>query len=56
MTSFGVAGAGGVGKYLSEIIVEGEATNYLPFVDIKRYSRYQNGAHYLQERGSEVIG
>ena len=55
MTAFGVAGAGGVGRYMSELIVEGETTQDLPFVDVKRHSPYQNGAHFLRERSKEVI-
>ena len=54
--STGIASAGGVGKYLAEWIVEGEATMDLWTVDIRRFAPFHNNRTFLRERVKEVPG
>jgi len=56
MTAFGVAGAGAVGRHLSEQIIDGYTTLDVPSVDVKRHSEHYNGQTFLRERVKEVIG
>ena len=54
--SMGIASAGGAGKALAEWIVDGAPTLDLWPVDIRRFNQAHNGAKYLRERVSEVLG
>ncbi len=54
--SFGIAGAGGMGKAIAEWIVAGEEPVDLWEVDSRRFAGYQNEPRYLMDRVSEVLG
>ena len=54
--SFGIAGAGGMGKAIAEWIIAGEEPMDLWEVDSRRFAPYQNEPRYLMDRVSEVLG
>ncbi|MDQ0332959.1 4-methylaminobutanoate oxidase (formaldehyde-forming) [Mesorhizobium sp. YL-MeA3-2017] len=54
--SQGILSAAGVGKALSEWIVNGEPTMDLSEVDIARFHKFQGNRKYLHERISESLG
>ena len=54
--SFGIAGAGGMGKTIAEWIVGGEEPMDLWEVDSRRFAPFQNNLAYLTERVSETLG
>ena len=54
--SFGIAGAGGMGKVIAEWIVAGEEPMDLWEVDSRRFAPFQNEPAYLKERVSEALG
>jgi 4-methylaminobutanoate oxidase (formaldehyde-forming) len=54
--SFGIAGAGGMGKAIAEWIIAGEEPMDLWEVDSRRFAGYQNEPRYLMDRVSEVLG
>jgi glycine cleavage system aminomethyltransferase T/glycine/D-amino acid oxidase-like deaminating enzyme len=54
--SFGIAGAGGMGKAIAKWIAAGEEPMDLWEVDSRRFAPYQNERRYLMERVSEVLG
>ncbi len=54
--SFGIAGAGGMGKAIAEWIVGGEEQVDLWEVDSRRFANWQNTIPYLTNRVSEVLG
>jgi glycine cleavage system aminomethyltransferase T/glycine/D-amino acid oxidase-like deaminating enzyme len=54
--SFGIAGAGGMGKSIAEWIIAGEEPMDLWEVDSRRFAPYQNEPNYLKARVSEVLG
>ncbi|XP_060066180.1 pyruvate dehydrogenase phosphatase regulatory subunit, mitochondrial-like [Ylistrum balloti] len=56
MGSNGIAGSGGLGRHMAELIT-GEPTSVnLSSVDVKRHAPQQGDIHYLADRCSEVIG
>ncbi|XP_033754999.1 pyruvate dehydrogenase phosphatase regulatory subunit, mitochondrial-like [Pecten maximus] len=56
MGSNGIAGSGGLGRHMAELIT-GEPTSVnLSSVDVKRHATQQADIHYLAERCAEVIG
>ncbi|HQY30375.1 MAG TPA: FAD-dependent oxidoreductase, partial [Thermomicrobiales bacterium] len=54
--SFGIAGAGGMGKVIAEWIVGGEEPMDLWEVDSRRFGAWQNDLPYLTDRMGEVLG
>jgi 4-methylaminobutanoate oxidase (formaldehyde-forming) len=54
--SFGIAGAGGMGKVVAEWVATGEEPMDLWEVDSRRFAPWQNDLPYLTERVSEVLG
>jgi glycine cleavage system aminomethyltransferase T/glycine/D-amino acid oxidase-like deaminating enzyme len=54
--SFGIAGAGGMGKAIAEWIAAGEEPMDLWEVDSRRFASHHNEAGFLSERVSEVLG
>ncbi|OWF53505.1 pyruvate dehydrogenase phosphatase regulatory subunit, mitochondrial-like [Mizuhopecten yessoensis] len=56
MGSNGIAGSGGLGRHMAELI-SGEPTSVnLSSVDVKRHAQQQGDIHYLANRCAEVIG
>ena len=57
MHSRGIQGAGGVGKYLSELIIDGygSLTNLWP-CDIQRFVPHHSNKKFLRDRVKETIG
>jgi sarcosine dehydrogenase len=54
MNCFGIAGAGGVGKCITEWIVDGKPRNYLYSEDIRRFGApHHRGDHFVGERTTE---
>jgi glycine cleavage system aminomethyltransferase T/glycine/D-amino acid oxidase-like deaminating enzyme len=56
LNSFGIAGAGGMGKAIAEWIIAGQEPMDLWEVDSRRFAGYQNESRYLMDRVSEVLG
>ncbi len=54
--SVGIASAGGAGRALAEWVVEGEPTQDLAAVDIRRFSPLAGNTSWLRERVVEVLG
>ena len=54
--SFGIAGAGGMGKVIAEWVIAGEEPMDLWEVDSRRFAPWQNELPYLTDRVSEVLG
>lgn len=52
----GIAGAGGIGKYLTEWIIDGMFSIDLFSYDIFRYVFYYNNLQFLVERVKEILG
>ena len=56
MNSSGIASSGGAGKALAEWIVEGEPTQNLWPVDVRRFGPHHRNINFLRERTSETLG
>ena len=56
LNSSGIAVGAGVGRAMSEWIVEGEPTMDLWEVDIRRFHQFQNSPRYLYDRTVESVG
>lgn len=56
LNSSGIAAGAGVGKAVSEWIVEGYPTMDLNEVDIRRFQHFQNNPYYLYDRTIENVG
>ncbi|KAK3086664.1 hypothetical protein FSP39_021587 [Pinctada imbricata] len=56
MCSTGIVGAGGVGKHLSEWIIDGQPSIDLSHHDIQRFVPHHNNRQFLQERVKETLG
>ncbi|XP_046549851.1 pyruvate dehydrogenase phosphatase regulatory subunit, mitochondrial-like isoform X1 [Haliotis rubra] len=56
MNSRGIAGAGGVGKYLTEWILDGEPSIDLWAHDVRRFAGLHNNKRFLRDRVKEVLG
>ena len=56
MNSVGATAAGGVGRYLSELISDGKTSIDLWPVDIKRFVDLHNTKTFLRERVRETLG
>lgn len=54
--SVGIASAGGAGKALAEWIVEGEPTQDLVSVDIRRFASFNANNQWLHDRVGEILG
>ena len=54
--SVGIASAGGAGKALAEWIVEGEPTQDLVSVDIRRFAGFNGNNQWLHDRVGEILG
>ena len=54
--SQGILSSAGVGRALSELIVEGQATMDLSEIDIARFQRFQVNRRYLHDRTRESLG
>lgn len=55
MNSMGVVGSGGIGKHITEWIVDGEPSINLAEHDILRYVPYHSNKKFLKERVKETI-
>ncbi|CAG5136045.1 unnamed protein product [Candidula unifasciata] len=55
MNSAGIVGAGGVGKYLAEWIVEGDTSLNLWAYDVRRFVRLHNNKKFLRDRMTEAF-
>jgi len=53
---FGIVFGGGAGKYAAEWIVDGQPSDNMWEVDVRRFADYANGARYVAERACEVYG
>jgi glycine cleavage system aminomethyltransferase T/glycine/D-amino acid oxidase-like deaminating enzyme len=56
MNSVGVASAGGIGRALAEMIVEGRPSMDLSTGDIRRIADFHNNARVLRDRVPETLG
>jgi pyruvate dehydrogenase phosphatase regulatory subunit len=56
MNSSGIAAAGGVGKYMSEWIVQSEPSIDLWNVDVRRFVDLHNNKKFLRDRVRETLG
>ena len=56
MNSICATSAGGVGRYLSELISDGQASIDLWPIDIKRFVDLHNTKTFLRERVRETLG
>ena len=56
MNSSGIAGAGGVGKMMSEWILDGEPSLNLWGNDIRRFVDLHNNKKFLKDRVAETLG
>ena len=54
--SVGIASAGGAGAALAEWIVEGEPTQDLSGVDIRRFAPFHGNVQWLHDRVAEILG
>lgn len=54
--SVGIASAGGAGRALAELVVNGEPTMDLGEVDIRRFGRFNGNNQWLRGRVAEVLG
>lgn len=52
----GIAGAGGIGKYLTEWIIDGMPSIDLSSHDILRHVPHHNNPQFLAERVKETLG
>jgi dimethylglycine dehydrogenase len=53
---FGIVFGGGAGKYAAEWIVEGQPSDNMWEVDVRRFDEYANSTKYVAERACEVYG
>ncbi|MBW2232362.1 MAG: GcvT family protein [Deltaproteobacteria bacterium] len=51
---FGIVFGGGAGKYAAEWIVEGQPSDNMWELDVRRFGAYANSAEYVAERACEV--
>jgi len=56
MNGTGAAAAGGVGKYLTEWIVNGESSVNLWMFDVRRFVDLHNNKKFLRDRVTETFG
>lgn len=56
MNSRGIAGAGGIGKYMAEWILDGEPSIDLWAHDVRRFAGLHNNKRFLRDRVKEVLG
>ena len=56
MNSSGIAAAGGMGKYLAELMTTGESSIDLWNIDIRRFVSLHNNKKFLRDRVKETIG
>jgi len=56
MNASGTAAAGGIGKYLTEWIINGESSVNLWSFDIQRFVDIHNNSKFLCERVAETFG
>jgi pyruvate dehydrogenase phosphatase regulatory subunit len=56
MNGNSLQGAGGIGKAVTEWIIEGEPTTELLPFDVRRFLDLHNNCKYLRERVREVVG
>ncbi len=54
--SVGIASAGGAGRALAEWVVEGEPTNDLVSVDLRRFAGFNDNHRWLRDRVVETLG
>lgn len=55
MNTTGVAAAGGIGKYLSEWIVDGASSLNLWSFDVQRFADIHNNRKFLKDRVTESL-
>jgi len=55
MNSMGVVGCGGIGKHLTEWIIDGAPSVNLATHDILRFVEHHNNRKFLKERVKETI-
>jgi len=53
---FGIVFGGGAGKYAAEWIVEGQPSDNMWEVDVRRFGDYARSTHYVAERAVDVYG
>ncbi len=53
---FGIVFGGGAGKYAAEWIVEGQTSDNMWEVDVRRFDEYANSTKYVADRACEVYG
>jgi dimethylglycine dehydrogenase len=53
---FGIVFGGGAGKYAAEWIVEGQPSDNMFEVDVRRFGDYARSTHYVAERAVDVYG
>lgn len=56
MASTGIVASGGVGKQISEWIIDGEPSINLEAHDILRFVPFHNNRRFLRERVKESLG
>jgi len=56
MNSSGIAAAGGMGKYLAELITTGEPSMDFWNIDIRRFVNLHNNKKFLRDRVKETLG
>ena len=52
----GTAAAGGVGKKIADLVLDGERIAWHDPVDVKRFVDLHNNIKYLRDRVQEVVG
>lgn len=55
MNSTGIAAAGGIGKYLTEWIIDGTSSINLWAFDVQRFVDLHNNKKFLKDRVSESL-
>jgi len=53
---FGIVFGGGAGKYAAEWIVDGQPSDNMWEVDVRRFGDYARSTHYVAERAVDVYG
>ena len=56
MNSKGIVGAGGIGKYMAEWIIDGQPSLNLWAYDIRRFVGHHNNKRFLRDRMQEAFG
>ena len=56
MNSTGIVGAGGVGKEVADLIIDGKSQQSLWAYDPLRFVRLHNNKKFLRDRMSEALG